>query len=280
MRKKEPPVRASTRRRVAIACAALTGAMFALAQTSCVHVYQPLSGLQQPAVIDPRLPNFRDVRLTVRCLPGDLITPQEAGILCQRVGVLFENQGALVATTTEAYAAPEEEDFESIDETELPSDDEDAEGGTSEEGAIIGAGGAEKAEGPQRMALSLELTARELHQANNLLSWVICIGTFTVVPSVTESTFAQDVAIRDSTGSLLVSESLEGRIVTRFGAGSWLGNKLVDIAVRNKDDQITGDAAEEDLSADLYQQLSQLLFDAKMSARVLGQIPSSRGGRP
>jgi hypothetical protein len=218
---------------------------FSGVSTGCVRVYQPLSGLHRPVVVDPQLPNFQDVHLSVRCIPGDLLNPQEAGALCQKVGTLFENQGALVS-----YGDEEEEE----------EDEEDEE--SSEEG-----GESEPSEPPTD--LILELRARELHQANNLLSWAVCLATFTVVPAVSEATFAQDVVIRDGTGSLLVSESLEGRLVLSFGAGTWVGNKLLDWVWREEPDKLTGDVVNQDISNDIYRQMSQMLFNAKMQSQVL-----------
>lgn len=212
-----------------------------------------MSGLHRPAVINPQLANFQDVRLTVRCVPGGLLNPQEAGALCQKVGVLFENQGALVTTTTSEHGGLEDTGL-SADEGAEDSDDD------GEDGEEI-----------EPADLTLELRARELHQANHLLSWVLCLSTFTVVPGVVESTFAQDVIIRDGTGFLLVRDSLEGRLVERFGVGSWLSNKLLDLTARDDREKITGDAVNHDLSNDLYRQLSQLLFNAKMQWQVLQQ---------
>jgi hypothetical protein len=219
---------------------------FALAATGCVvTVYQPMSGLHRPAVVDPRLPNLEDVRLTVRCVPGGLLNAQEAGALCQKVGLLFENQGATVTTVAGDRSA----------------------GDTGTDA------GGDDADGPPPTDLTLELRAREVHRANNPLGWALCIGSFTVIPAVTESTFAQDVAIRDASGFLLVSDTLEGRLVTRFGFGAWLGNELLDLTVRDDREDLTNGAAGRDLSADLYRQLSQLVFNAKMQWQVLQQVP-------
>jgi hypothetical protein len=222
--------------------------VFCYTTTGCiVRVYQPLKGLHQPVVVDPQLPNFQDVRLNMRCFPGELLNAQEANMLCQKVGTLFENQGALVL-----YGDEEEEEDEDEETTE-------EEGEEAEETPAPPA---------QTTELTLELRARKLHEANNLLSWALCLASFTVLPGVSESTFAQDVLVRDATGSLLISQSLEGRLVLRFGAGPYLGNKLLDLTVREEEDELTGDAANEDLSEDMYRQMSQLLFNAKIQSQV------------
>ncbi len=215
----------------------------------CVRIYQPMSGLHRPAVVDPQAANFEDLRLTVHCVPGGLLSRGDASSLCRKVGTLFENQGAQVT----------------IIDTVGRSD-------AIEEGLTEEAG--EESSEPQT-DLTLELRARKLHEATHPLSWVLCIGTLTLLPGITEATFAQDVSIRDGNGFLLVSDSLEGRMVERFGGGPWVGNWLLDVVWRDKEDRLTGGAADRDLSADLYQQLSQLTFNAKMQWQVLRESEAS-----
>ena len=221
--------------------------MFALllAASGCVRVYQPMSGLHRPTVVNTRAPNFQDVHLSVNCLPGDLLTRQETGALCQKVAALFENQGAIVAI---------------------------ADGGFDE-------GFEEPVDGPEakpRTDLSLEITSRRVHKSNHGLTWAAFIVSFTLYPGVTEKTFAQDISIRDGSGFLLLTDSLEGRLITRSGAGTWLGNKIFDLG-RPKEERLSGKVAEQDLSADLYLQLSQLLFNAKMHWQVMQE---STAGQP
>lgn len=216
--------------------------------TGCVRVYQPMSGLHDPVVVDTRAANFADVRLAVHCVPEDLLSTQEASALCQKVGALFENQGAEVRTIISAH--------ESLDDA--PEDEGD------------------EAPGEAPTDLTLVLRARRIHQANNPLLWALCAWSFTLVPAITESTFAQDVIVRDSSGFLLVSESLEGRLVRYFGLGSWVGNKFLDVAWRDEEDKLTGDVFERDLSTDLYRRLSQLVFNAKVQWQVLQEAPTGR----
>ena len=47
-----------------------------------------------------------------------------------------------------------------------------------------------------------------------------------------------------------------------------MGNKFLDIAVREKSEKLTGDRAKKDFSNDFYRQLSQLAFNAKMHWQV------------
>lgn len=211
-----------------------------------VQVYQPLSGLHRPVVVDPQLPNLRDVNLAVYCVPGDYLAPEETRRLCRRVGALFENQGALVSTYTQDRRAPQEE-------LETPASGDDQTG--------------------PRTDLTLELRSRETHSNRNPLSVVLCWATFSMVPAVTETSFAQDVVIRDGTGFLLVSDTLQGRLVRYFGLGTWAVNKAMDLTWRDEADRLSGDAASQDLSDDMYRQLSQLMFNAKMQWEVLQEAP-------
>lgn len=221
-----------------------------------IVVYQPLSGLHRPVAIDPQLPNFTDTRLDVRCIRGTLLNDAQAGVLCDRVETLFTNQGAEVHTY--------------VGEGPLDGD------GPVVDAAEIGSGSAAPAE--PRTRLLVELRARETDESSHPWSWVLYAASFTVLPGVIESSFEQDIVIRDDTGFLLVSDTLEGRIITRYGLGPWLGNKVLDLT-RKKADRLGEDAASKDLSADLYRQLSQDVFNAKMRARVLrpatpvGQAP-------
>jgi hypothetical protein len=222
------------------------------AAPGCVHVYQPLSGLHRPVVVDPQAANFQDLRLLVVCPPGGLVSPGEAQVLCERVGKLFENQGATVTTATDGRPG-----------------DPGLEQDPAEANAAVAAA--------PTTDLVLELRAHQIHTTNDPLSWVLCLATATLVPAYSESTFAQDVVIRDATGFLLVSDVLEGRIVRTFGLGTWAGNKLLDLVWRKKEDELSTKAVHADLSADLYGQLSQLVFNAKMRWQVLQEAtPNGR----
>lgn len=212
-----------------------------------VRFYQPMSTLVQPVVVDPQAVNFPDLALDVRCVPGDALDLTAASRLCRNVRLLFEQQGAQVTTGTTPRGATSDADLE------------------------------DDAGPPRPIRLTLELRARVVHRATDPLSWIVCLGTFTVVPAVSEYTFAQDIVIRDETGFLLADESLRGRLVTRSGAGVWLGNHLLDLT-RPRDARVTGNAASVDLSTDLYGQLSQLVFNAQLQAQVL--LPRAAEGQP
>ena len=129
--------------------------------------------------------------------------------------------------------------------------------------------GEEPATEAPKTDLLLELSARVVHKNNDPLSWILCFASGTLVPAVTESTFAQDVVVRDGTGFLLIQDTMEGRIVRTFGLGTWVGNKVLDWVVRPKADEMNDKATHARLSADLYAQLSQLVFNAKKRWEVL-----------
>ncbi len=210
-----------------------------------MHVYQPMTGFHGPVVVDPQAPNFEGMALTVFCDRGDLLTAAEAKSLCRNVGTLFEIQGAQVTTYTsgeQLYAF----DVGGTDTSEAQETDEPV------------------------ADLTLELTSRKLHVANDPVSWALFLMSATVVPAVTESSFAVDVVVRDEHGFVLVSDSLQGRLVRRLGVGAWGTNKVLDWFWREEEDRIANsEAAHEDLSEDLYGQLSQLTFNARMQWEVL-----------
>ena len=216
--------------------------MALLATGGCVRVYQPMSGLHDPVVVDPQLPNFTGLRVGVRCLPGGVLSPQEASGMCDKIDSLFENQGAIVRTWTTPGPVPDDDPF--------PTDDPDAP--------------------PPPADLTMQLRSREIHHSEYPLSWVVSIVSFTLVPAIIEETFSHDIEVRDGSGFLLSRDELQGRIVQYFGAGTWIGNTVLDLTLRSDEEELTGLRANEHLSADFYAQLSQALFDAHMRARVLG----------
>lgn len=223
----------------------------ALLSGCAVHVYQPLHGLQAPVVIDTGLANFQDVNLALFCVPGEYLNNEEARVLCRRVGRLFENQGAIVTTATRDRRALLDTAEESL--------------------AEVGE------EAGERVDLVVELRSRMTHRARNPLSWTLCYMTLTLVPGITEHSFATDVEVRDGTGFLLARETLEGRIVRYGGVGTWAANGLMDWLWRDEEDKLGGDAANRDLSADLYDQLSQLTFNAKLRSEVLREAGPAEG---
>jgi hypothetical protein len=250
------PSRATSSARRSDRAFALAISLLALLAGGCVKVYQPVSGLQQPTVLDLSVGNFQDVALTVHCPSGDLVSPDEARDLCTKVGVLFENQGAVVTTDIgDRRFAAEPSGFDLDGEQR------------------------ERAGPPPSTDLILELRGHQVHQKNHYLTWLMCGATFSLVPAVAEFTFAQDVYVRDEHGFLLASDTLSGRIVRYGGLGYWLGTKLTDRFFRKDDDVISASQKPHSfLSEDFYAQLSQLVFNAKMRWRVLEQANPDRDG--
>ena len=173
-------------------------------------VYHPMSGLHRPVAINLDYANFGDLEVSLQCLPGPLVTAGEARTLCQKLERLFVNQGATTASRTSLGRAPEDDGEPAKDAVE-------------------------------RSALNVELSARLIHREESSFLW----WSWT-----TDYTFAQDVAIRDETGFLLVRETLTGRFVRQLGFTS---------------------SAEADFSKDYYAQLAQLTLNAKVRRQVLAE---------
>ncbi|HYO72725.1 MAG TPA: hypothetical protein VEU33_42285 [Archangium sp.] len=207
-------------------------------------VYQPLSSLQRPAIVDPRLANFEGMRLLVRCVPGDYLNAIDNDLLCRKVGTLFRNQGARV-------------------ETEVPRN------GRSSRSLQDGT----------QPDLIVDLSSRLLHKDSSGPLWALTVLSLTIVPAFTEYSVAQDVTIRDASGFLLASDSLKARFIEYFGAGVWGVNWVLDTLVRPPEEEITGEAPARDFSRDFYAQLSQLAFNARVRSDVLRSFePRSQSG--
>jgi hypothetical protein len=202
--------------------------------SGCVTVYQPLVSLQRPVVVDPQLANFEGQRMLVRCIPSDYLQPNDALQLCRNVRALFTNQGAQV-------------------ETDVPRP------GLS----------ARDEQGGPKADLIIDLKARLVHEERSALLGVVSGLTLTLVPAISEFTFAQEVTIRDSSGFQLASDTLQGRFVRYTGIGIWAVNSALDLLVRPDEEELTGDAAKKDFSRDFHRQLSQLAFNARMRSLVM-----------
>ena len=204
--------------------------------SGCVTAYQPLVSLQRPLAVDPEIANFEGQKVLVRCVPSDYLDPSDAELLCRKLRTLFTNQSATV-------------------EVEVPR---------------------KNASAPERSTfkpdLIIELRARLLHEANSAWGWLLCYASFTLIPAVTEFEFAQDITIRDSSGFMLATDSLQARFVRSFGIGVWGVNGLLDLIVRPKGEAITGDGHKKDFSHDFFGQVSQLAFHARMRAAVMNEF--------
>ncbi len=215
----------------------LYGLLPGLLLSGCVTTYQPLVSLQRPVAIDRRLPNFKGLRMTVRCLPGDNLEPADAVVLCRNVESLFSQQGAQVEVSTSAG----------------------------------GAGERDPAQG--KPDVILELGSRVLQTENAGLLWPLFFLTGTMVPVITSQTVAQDVTVRDPLGFLLATESYQARFVSYMGLGVWGVNAALNLFVRAKEEEISEEASKHDFSRDLYDQLAQVAFHAHLRAQVMRGLP-------
>jgi hypothetical protein len=210
--------------------------LLAVFAQGCVTVYQPLSALQRPVVVDPGYPNFEGTRMLVRCVPNDVLPPGDAEDLCRRVSTLFRNQGATV-------------------ESEVPRE---------------GRGSTRAEEENGKPELIVDLKSRRLHENDRIWLALISGLTLTLVPAISEHSFSQEVTVRDSSGSVLATDTFESRFVKYTGILVWGANWIADLAVRDDQDDMAGEQhAKNDYSRDLYGQLSQLAFNAKVRAKVL-----------
>ncbi len=208
--------------------------LLAATAAGCVTVYQPLMSLQRPVVVDPQLANFQGRRVLIRCVSDTHLAPPDAQSLCLKLRSLFAVQGA-----------------EAVMDVPI-------------EGMPFGA--RPPATPPD---LTIEVRSRLLHEGNSKLLWILSVATFTLVPTIAELTFAQDVTIRDASGFVLASDSLQGRFIEYFGLGIWAVNSTLDFLVREEEEKLTGRQAKEEFTRDFYRQISQLAFDAHMRSLVL-----------
>ncbi|MHB8876559.1 MAG: hypothetical protein ACYC8T_22925 [Myxococcaceae bacterium] len=213
--------------------------------SGCVTVYQPMVGLQRPVAIEPAENNFKGLRLEINCRRGDFLWHDEAEQLCNHASKLFTSQGATVRTTTEGQS-PEDEEGEG-----LP-------GGLGGESDID---------------LRVDLTPRIVHEEKNVLTFVLMVASATLIPGVSEYTFAQDITVRDSHGFLFASDHWQARFVRYVGAAVWGVNFILDYTLRRPGDRITGDALAHDFSRDYFRQLNQLVFNAKTRWALLREPP-------
>jgi hypothetical protein len=211
--------------------------LMGLISTGCITVYQPLVGLQRPIAIDPYASNtFEGNRLHVRCHQGDGV---EADALCRNLRTAFGKQGAQVTTEV-----------------------------VRQQGRAPAA-----TTNPEPPQYVMDVTSRRVAEnPGGLLGALICGFSFTLIPVVDEYTFAQDVVIRDRQGFILAQQTFQERFVESFGFGVWALNGLIDLIVRPKTEQVTGDRYKEEFTRDLHGHLGQLLYNANVRARVMGSF--------
>lgn len=62
----------------------------------CVETYYPMRGFARPVAIDVSYANFTGLDIVVRCWPSRAAPAPDTNLMCQKLGRLFENQGARV----------------------------------------------------------------------------------------------------------------------------------------------------------------------------------------
>jgi hypothetical protein len=214
--------------------------------SGCVTVYQPLVGLQRPVAIEPRANNFKGLRLELNCSRGDYLWQDEAELLCARAGKLFESQGATVRTRTDGVAPTEEE---------------------------IGNQQAAPGKADDTVDLRVDLSSRVLHEEKSIILWVLSFASATIIPGISEYTFAQDITVRDAEGFLFAQDHWQARFVRYMGVLVWSFNFLLDHTLRESEEMLTGDAMSRDFSRDFYRQLNQVVFNAKTRWALLREPP-------
>lgn len=234
----------------------LLGAATLTIATGCMRSYEPVSSVHRALVVDTEAPNFTDTHLNVHCVPRDLLINGRSNQLCRAVAQLFENQGAEVETISR-WRPPA---TETADGVAAEPEEEEEEATTP----------------PRAVQLNVEIRARQLSKRAHPLSWLACLASFTVVPGIVETTFEQRVKVWDGENFPLLEDRSEGRILVRAGMGAWLSTRLLDQIWRKKQDRLVGMSVTKDLSKDLYTQLTQAVYRAKLLARTVEPPPTSR----
>lgn len=237
------------RRRFVALSVGILGGSTGLGGCVSVTIYHPLRGLQKPAPINIKRPNFTNTRLTLQCLPGGALTENEANLLCEKLSALFVRQQAQIAASK-----PEQGETE---ESESPPAEDDTVG--------------EKAEASDEKT-SLDLTVRleAERSADNLYAWtwVPCILTFSLFPSKSEQTVTQKVTVVDAESRVVATDSFSARFVSYWGVGYWAANLAFNTFVRESRDELTDDSLNLEFSRDFYKRLSQVVYNAKVRVDI------------
>ena len=189
--------------------------------------------------------NFAGQTILVRCFPEANLNVTHAQLLCRKLGKLFSNQGADVQTVV-----PSERDT----------------------------GGTDAAQGLPN--LTIDTKVRLVSEKSSVLLFIASVWTFSLVPDISEFTFAHDVVIRDREGFALATTTLQSRFIRYVGLGVWGVNGMLDWLVRPKDEELGGNVAPQEFSRDLYRQLTQLTFTAMMRSQVMRSFADAPRARP
>jgi hypothetical protein len=213
-------------------CKSLSVMALLAISSGCVTEYQSLSGLTRPVALDIAVANFERQRILIRCFPGDYLDAASSQKLCRSLQTVFTNQGAEV-------------------DVEVPRD-----GDTLPEAA-----------GRAPPDLVVDLRSRLIHRGSDgVLMFFLSLMTMTVVPMMSEQTFAQEVIVRDPSGFLLANETYEARLLEYVGVALWAVRKAAENLDRSGAPPFNARA---ELSNDFYAQLCQLTFHARMRRDVM-----------
>jgi hypothetical protein len=224
------------------------GAFVVVVQTGCaVTLYQPMGTLQRPTAVNVDDPNFEDTRILVRCVPREGFAAADAEKACRQIARSLQQQGAETETVVPR----------NLDEG-LPADAFDGRGAE----------------------LTVELTARNEHADDwPLVSVASCLSC-TMIPSVVEGTYVQDVTIRARNQTVLAEETFRARLITYTGLLVWSVNGLLDLAFRDDENDLTSEGANKAYSRDVYRHIAQLAFNARARSDLLGLTVSRRRRAP
>lgn len=213
-----------------------------------VTLYQPMGALQRPTAVHLADPTFADARILVRCLVSEDLPAGDADKVCRQVAQSLRQQGAETETVVPRR----------LDEG-LPADAFDGRGAE----------------------LTVEIASRTEHSHDWPLLAAVSGLTLTAIPTVEEYTFVQDITVRARNHTVLTSDTLRARLVTYTGCLVWSANWLLDWAVRDDDNDVSGDLAHKAYSRDFYRQIAQLTHNARVRSDVLGlTVPRRRQTRP
>jgi hypothetical protein len=213
-----------------------------------VTLYQPMGVLQRPTAVHLDDPTFADTRILVRCLAGEDLPAGDADKVCRQVAQSLRHQGAETETVVPRR----------LDEG-LPADAFDGRGAE----------------------LTVEIASRTEHSHDWPLLAAVSGLTLTAIPAVEEYTFVQDITVRARNHTVLTSDTLRARLVTYTGCLVWSVNWALDWAVRDDDNDVSGDLAHKAYSRDFYRQIAQLTHNARVRSDVIGlTVPRRRQTRP
>ena len=213
-----------------------------------VTLYQPMGTLQRPTAVHLDDPTFAETRILVRCLAGEDLPAGDAEKVCRQVAQSLRQQGAETETIVPRR----------LDEG-LPAEAFDGRGAE----------------------FTVEIASRTEHSHDWPLLGAASVLTLTAIPTVEEYTFVQDITVRARNHTVLTSDTLRARLVTYTGCLVWSANWLLDWAVRDDDNDISGDLAHKAYSRDVYRQIAQLARNARVRSDVLGlTVPRRRQAAP